>query len=751
MAISTVNIKASLINREATFGEKRQFSFSQHWPNVIEEESKSELSMKRIGGKGASYNINVSGYKETFPFNSTPVIRVTDNGSNDGDLGVFPYMTENDWFSVDVAFLSENRSLISNEVFRVFFKNNSNDLNDIPFIKDPINTIAKGYTPSREWVALDNTVLVDFNKIGLTHTYTYDYPLTTYVKDNFIDLVADNTAYTQAVNFNYTGIDVTMWVATYVDGMTSSDIGSTVTNPARILRRYSLMDTTTNSYNWIKVGVGNPITNFQITSTSPNPTFTNYSITGISGDYYRIYQENEPLPRGGTLYGYKVGDTIYKREKSPNGNSYQWSIYQLQSINLSEGEPTTRSYQGIKYYGGSSKNYTQAKNKAITNTTLTYNAAIKQWVREYQDVSIYDGDKIVTSLPFADNYTVGTIVFLYYYNTDNNKWQYDKYKLISSSSPYEPNDRYEDFENYGNFQSNYYGPTSRKFGWFDSKYGVNRGCQVYEWKGNNGFSNKNKWMLTSDYNPALRVGNPSAYDGAALPSPNGLAVGTTILYRPFGATNYDYYTVAPDTSNVKNFICRVFYHPGNKEVWASAQYNGGDTISTKCQVIIRKITYWPYGTSTKDQIYPNYLTYTGQKIATTADGIDQKILDLFEEIYFRPPDLETAKALQTSVNSGQYTIDQIRIQMSSVIATNQPWNSRIFNSNQKLRVKMATRWEDYNSRFILANGTEIQTHINGYDDVKWSNKTIGDGTHNGIPPNIRSTVSNLEWNFYVNT
>jgi hypothetical protein len=89
--------------------------------------------------------------------------------------------------------------------------------------------------------------------------------------------------------------------------------------------------------------------------------------------------------------------------------------------------------------------------------------------------------------------------------------------------------------------------------------------------------------------------------------------------------------------------------------------------------------------------------------------------------------------------------------MSSVIATNQPWNSRIFNSNQKLRVKMATRWEDYNSRFILANGTEIQTHINGYDDVKWSNKTIGDGTHNGIPPNIRSTVSNLEWNFYVNT
>jgi len=740
---SAVNIKASTINKEVTFGATRQFSYSQYWPNVIEKNLDQKLSFQRMLGKTSAYNVYASGYMENFPYNSTPVIRISNNGFNDGDIGLFD-MSDDDWFSVDVAFIAENRSLISNEVFRVFFKNNSNNLSDIPFIKDPVHTIAQGYTPAREWVALDNQVIVDLpiaaSKVSV---FEYPMPLSFYYKDNYEELKADTDAYKKAVQFNYgTGfIDCTIWVATYVEGFTR-----------RILRRYTLMDTNTNSYNWVAIGAGNPDTNFQILSTytATDPVYkttANY-VGGISGDYDKLYQEAEPLPRGGPLYGYNVGDIIYKRERSPDG-PYQWTMYQLESINLRETEPTTKKGEGANKYGGS-KTYTLAKLKTITNEIQTYNASVKQWVRAYSDVTVTDNNKIVTSLPFADNYNVGNVIYLYFFNTTSNRWQYDQYKLISSTSPYEPNDRYEDFENYGNFQTNYYGFTSRKLSSYDPVYRTTRGCQVYEWKGNAGYTNKNKWVLTTTYDPSLRVGSPTSYADSNLPNPNTLSVGTTILYKPFSATEYDYYTVAPDTSNVKNITCRVYYHPLNKEVWASAQYVGPTTPYSKCQVIIRRITYWPYGTSTKDQLWPNYYTYTGQKIATTADGINQKILDLFDEIYFRPPDLETATSLQASLNSGQYTLDDIRNQMNNVTPTNQPWNSRIFNTNQKLRVKMAKTWEDYNQKYVLANGTEIKTHVNGYDDVKWYDKTIGTGTHNGIPPNVRTTVSNLEWNFYIN-
>ena len=110
MSIRPVNISASSINDEGGFDRvpsevknnqpinKRQFSFSQYWPNVIEGEGTYELSMGRMKNKVIAYNVYASGYREVFRYNSTPVIRVTSNNfyTPDTDKGLFPFMSDDD-------------------------------------------------------------------------------------------------------------------------------------------------------------------------------------------------------------------------------------------------------------------------------------------------------------------------------------------------------------------------------------------------------------------------------------------------------------------------------------------------------------------------------------------------------------------------------------------------------------------------------------------------------------------------------
>jgi hypothetical protein len=330
---------------------------------------------------------------------------------------------------------------------------------------------------------------------------------------------------------------------------------------------------------------------------------------------------------------------------------------------------------------------------------------------------------------------------------DTGRGYFDQYKVVlANPNSYEPNDRYENFENYGNFQTTYIGGS--KYAYRDDT-GTIRGCQYYEWKGSNGATTKKKWVLTDNYDPDLKVGNPINYVAGTindLPDPNLYSVGTTVLYTNFdGMTNY--YSVDLDTSNVKNMLCRVFYHPGNKEVWASAQYTGAFTTAEnrKCQVIIRRVQYWPPGTSTMDQEYPFYTSYYGYTPYYT--GIDSKIVRIFQEVDHREPDEATAKAYQSMLSSNQMTIDEIRSERFNLNPSSNPLNTRIFNSNQKLRVKMATKLINYrynSGRDPNQPIVSCVTHVNYYDDVKWNDPSLGLSSK---PPNDITTVPSAEWTF----
>jgi hypothetical protein len=857
MTIAPVNVSASVVSDEGGYERnptelknnvvvnKRPFSFGQHWPNVIERDGDVALSMSKLKNKVVAYNVYASGYKAEYPYNSTPVIRIGDNAT-DTDSGLFPYMTDNDWFSVDVAFVAETQSMISNEVFRVFFKYNSNGLNDIPYVSDTVTSIvAKGTQSKKEWVTLGDT-RVDYGNLAFISSAfdPYGIPVGDKKVDSY-DLLPDPDSTFSSI--------YTYWVKVSLPGATNE-----------LYRKYQVMDRNLNSYVWLPASRSpSPDLNYSVYQTTGTGTTKAIIPSSIGGDL-NVFGINEPLPRGNAtgvdgVYPYSVGDYITKLEYNSD-KRLQYMTYQLQSVSGADLEPqfnlvwkqgeqyfdnfdsfvvatvgqqTTYPYPlkhftktrenvpessttggtiiyslptqqseyssfvvGRKYYienygasnYGTFTEYTITSTTAYTSatslpkanvvgqralvgtgftstskyywytvergTTITspVNASgstittpvvipIKIWTRSATYVnSISTIDKLVKSLPFADENPVGTIVYM-----DTGRGYFDQYKVVlANPSSYEPNDRYENFENYGNFQTSYIGAS--KYAYKDDD-GTIKGCQYYEWKGNNGGTTKKKWVLTDNYDPNLKVGNPINYVAGTindLPDPNLYSVGTTVLYTNFDRIT-NYYSVDLDTSNTKNILCKVFYHPKNKEVWASAQYTGASTTAAnrRCQVIIRRIQYWPPGTSTMDQDYPAYASYYGYTPYYT--NIDPKIVRVFQEIDHREPDETTAKAYQSLLSSNQMTIDGIANERINLNPSANPLNTRIFNSNQKLRVKMATRLAAYKyndpQQYPLY---PCITHVNYYDDVKWNDPSLGLGSK---PPNNITTVPSAEWTF----
>ena len=114
---STNDIKFSDLNTEVTYNSVNKIQASKHWVNVVERDGPSQVSMATLRSKKAAYNISLPGYFANGPRNATPVLRVTD---------LFSYMTDDDWFSVDVAFT--RNGWIPIQVWRVFFKFGLNDL-----------------------------------------------------------------------------------------------------------------------------------------------------------------------------------------------------------------------------------------------------------------------------------------------------------------------------------------------------------------------------------------------------------------------------------------------------------------------------------------------------------------------------------------------------------------------------------------------------------------------------------------------
>jgi hypothetical protein len=132
MTLPSTNLSASLINTEVTYRNQREIKFSEHWVNVVEGDGPNKVSTTTLQTRKAAVNINVSGPVGNGRSSSTPLVHIPD---------LFPYMTDNDWFSVDVAFTVS--PWIGGRVFRCFFKYNSNGLTGA----EQIQTITK----TRNW------------------------------------------------------------------------------------------------------------------------------------------------------------------------------------------------------------------------------------------------------------------------------------------------------------------------------------------------------------------------------------------------------------------------------------------------------------------------------------------------------------------------------------------------------------------------------------------------------------------------
>lgn len=111
MPIPSNEIKFSDVNSEVTYPSGYKLPVSKHWVNVVERDGNNQVSMSNLQSKKVSYNIYVqSAYGNG---QRTPFIKITD---------MFSYMTDDDWFSVDVAFTESG--WIPVNVWRVFFKYN---------------------------------------------------------------------------------------------------------------------------------------------------------------------------------------------------------------------------------------------------------------------------------------------------------------------------------------------------------------------------------------------------------------------------------------------------------------------------------------------------------------------------------------------------------------------------------------------------------------------------------------------------
>jgi hypothetical protein len=750
------------------------------------------LNFANFANKQAAYNIYFGGYKTNGPDNATPLINVLD---------MFTDLKDDDWFSVDVAFQSP---WISSEVFRVFFKGNSNGLTDTPLLatsktyntqtiihtktnviihQDATNVTTKVWVPISTPV-LDNSTsyigsLPDPNGYNNGDTvYLLDHQVnipavasTSWVRipipqwplggggsppslenlnvgGNYLWAVGDGGWNTlifptfQSVNdlppdtsnvnlfiygskpAEYTTHDpadlfALVFVATEVGtgfGGSNKDYyaayalqNTGVATPAstnKYLQQYQLVATTTQS-----LPAGNP-------TTVKNWILTNDIHIDNSSDYLNSL----PDPNG---YNDGVVINIFDSENTyqqlviaayarigrvgigPNPDNIDQAGYDYWLSFIKRAPQTLHSFNDI--FDGDVESYILLNpNDPISIYTNNYiqKNPLKKWVdaREGSGVIFAPAPEVDQSGRYFYGYPsvyisptdpnvwpddAGNIfIYSYAYNGEvGNFYQYLRLVSISAGPPniylktyklqatttqqdqivqkdiitvnnntFIINDRYDDLNNPGHFESNHIG----RFGY---------GYQYYEWNGNNS-------------------GGPS------------------------------------------NYICKVFYDPYLKNVWASADYDGTGSSDETCQVTLRRIQYWPPHTSTTDQIYPLY--YFSGSNAYYA-GIDPRIVLLFKYYLFREPDETGAKYWQSLLDSGAQTYEQIKASFASAIAA--PSEPMLFNTNQKLRIKMADTLADYDTRYPGA--WPIPTHVNTYDIVDWWSK------YNG-PPNPAGTVENNE-------
>ena len=111
MTLPANNIKFSDVNTEVTYSSGYKLPVSKNWVNVVEREGNPQVKMSNLLSKKVAYNIYVPGNYGNGQ--RTPFIKITD---------MFPYMTDDDWFSVDVAFTESGWAPV--KVWRGFFKFN---------------------------------------------------------------------------------------------------------------------------------------------------------------------------------------------------------------------------------------------------------------------------------------------------------------------------------------------------------------------------------------------------------------------------------------------------------------------------------------------------------------------------------------------------------------------------------------------------------------------------------------------------
>jgi hypothetical protein len=169
-----------------------------------------------------------------------------------------------------------------------------------------------------------------------------------------------------------------------------------------------------------------------------------------------------------------------------------------------------------------------------------------------------------------------------------------------------------------------------------------------------------------------------------------------------GNQYYEWWGNGDRSDSHKNYKCKVFYNPDQKTVWAWGNYDGRSTNSPNCQVILRRIIYWPEYTTTKDQKFPLYNPngyYT---------GIDVRIIDAHRDILHREPDEFSAKYYQGRLAQG-VTINQIRAEMAQ---TSEALADPVLNTQHVLRVKMAQTYEEYNALYPVGDAVYVPSDPN---------------------------------------
>jgi hypothetical protein len=807
MVLPTTNISASLVSDELNFATaNRPFKFSEHFANVLEQDGPAKMSMKNLRGKQASVNIDVWGYRYDWPYNSTPSVKITD---------FFPYMTDDDWFSVDVA-VTESQ-LISNQVFRVFFKYSSSGLNDIPFYKSafrPIDSSVAGNTTQgpNVWKRGERVSAPPkrLEKIGGIAGYTTGMEYEPIIPTDLTDAIVGEEFYSIS------------------DGM-------------QIIFPTTYKEKT--SFSWQVYG-GKPNDSIEVMFYSPAAAFF-----ADNSNKKVITSSNIKLDENG--YGSKTDDT-----------QLSWYVkagMEVAAVFYYNGM-TSRSALSFKVVSSTDNQainvYNQLKlQKYVVRQDYTYKS-----VSELPDptkLQINQGSSPSLRIVYPEFIKKGAAKFAWYvsggvpneefYVTEKNS---GKRWPTTGNWTLDGNGNWFDTNGYVAPDDPWGGPVSFSFIFTKSGTVIKNGFILDSNAGQNGsFNNDNMQYIVvenglyykyyveagaSVYVPAsnqllrkswkrLISGLTTSPDGlkivTELPDPNkykandGVSLqittqgpsvtwtelvpdydtvfdgdgytristtrevvhitpgGVTIKYdsyvlieeletsttpieepndryedienRGSFRSNYDppgfqWYGWMCNGSNndqtSKNILCGTFYNPVSKDIFAGALYQGIDTPDKFSRVRLTKITYWPKGVATKDQEYPLYTNDAGAGYYT---NIDPAIIRGWQENFYIEPTKDNATYWQNKLDSKEYTVDRMLDFFAKYPAGNDAmWNTRMFSTQQKLRVKMAKLYTTYISKPANQTIKTVPSYVNNYYGVKWCDVVNPLNSAQKGPPNL---------------